>query len=56
MVNLEEEFCASEPIYCYCRRPSFGLMVKCESDFCEVEWFHRECIEEKTLFERWFCK
>ena len=37
-----------EPLYCYCRRPSFGIMVMCDNTFCETEWFHTECLEEKN--------
>lgn len=38
-----------EPTYCYCERASFGEMVMCENPYCEREWFHLDCIEEKNL-------
>lgn len=45
----EWEYDPNEPKYCYCSRPSFGEMVMCDNTFCEREWFHLECIEEKKL-------
>lgn len=30
-------------------------MVECENPFCEREWFHVDCIEEKNLPDRWYC-
>lgn len=44
-----------DPKYCYCGKPSYGEMVACESIYCEREWFHLDCIEEKNLPEKWFC-
>lgn len=28
----------------------------CENPFCEREWFHLDCIEEKNLPEKWYCQ
>lgn len=33
-----------EPLYCYCQRPSAGLMVGCDNDECQYEWFHYDCV------------
>ena len=52
----EWEYDPNEPKYCYCNRPSFGEMVMCDNTFCEREWFHLECIEEKKLPDHWFCR
>lgn len=52
----EWEYDPKEPKYCYCQRPSFGEMVMCDNTFCEFEWFHLECIDEKKLPEKWFCR
>jgi hypothetical protein len=52
----EWEYDPNEPRYCYCSRPSYGEMVMCENTYCEREWFHVECIEEKKLPEKWYCK
>ncbi|TMW69521.1 hypothetical protein Poli38472_001677 [Pythium oligandrum] len=34
----------NEPIYCHCRRVSYGQMVGCDNDDCKYEWFHFECV------------
>lgn len=44
-----------ETQYCYCGGASFGEMVACENPYCEREWFHTSCIEEKNLPEKWYC-
>lgn len=58
----------SEPVYCYCRQPSFGFMVGCDNDECEREWYHLSCLENRGELTRavlqsleddrkkWFCK
>ena len=53
--NTQFMYDAKEPNYCYCGRGSFGEMVMCENPFCEKEWFHLDCIEEKNLPDRWYC-
>lgn len=52
----EWEYDPNEPRYCYCSRPSYGEMVMCENTYCEREWFHVDCIDEKKLPEKWYCK
>ena len=47
-----------EPLYCFCQRPSHGLMVCCGNDECQYEWFHFECVgitEAPSQDEEWFC-
>lgn len=34
----------NEPKYCLCKRVSYGEMVACENEDCEVEWFHFVCV------------
>lgn len=56
--NKKEDFYydfSKDPQYCYCGRHSFGQMVACENPFCEREWFHIVCLEEKNLPEKWYC-
>lgn len=33
-------------------------MVKCDAKYCEIEWFHTECVEEGAAQNngKWFCK
>jgi len=48
----------NEPVYCVCRRVSLGVMVGCDNDDCEIEWFHIRCVGLKDApqdGERWFC-
>ncbi|KAE9418847.1 hypothetical protein Angca_009257 [Angiostrongylus cantonensis] len=45
-----------EPTYCFCSRISFGEMIGCDNDKCEIEWFHFECIGLTTKPKgKWFC-
>lgn len=58
----------SEPVYCYCRQPSFGFMVGCDNDECAREWYHLSCLESRGELtpsvmqslederKKWFCK
>eukprot|EP01041_Mallomonas_annulata_P008248 gene8248-16965_t len=44
-VQNEENFIdPNEPIYCTCKRISFGNMIACENRNCPIEWFHFECV------------
>ena len=48
---------STEPVYCYCRCPSYGEMVGCDNPTCTMEWFHFNCLkldsEPKT--KKWYC-
>lgn len=42
--------------YCICQKPSFGNMVACDNDKCELEWFHWECVGlQSEPRGRWLC-
>ena len=44
------------PVYCICRRVSFGEMIACDSDKCKYEWFHLACVGlTATPKGKWFC-
>ena len=46
----------SEPLYCTCKRVSFGQMIACDNKDCPVEWFHYACVGLKTPPKgKWFC-
>lgn len=34
----------NEPVYCTCRRVSYGSMIACENPDCLIEWFHFPCV------------
>lgn len=47
----------NEPKYCYCRQVSFGEMVACDNEVCEIEWFHLECVGLTIPPKgKWYCK
>ncbi|KAI8080116.1 uncharacterized protein B0P05DRAFT_77269 [Gilbertella persicaria] len=47
----------NEPLYCYCSQVSFGEMVACDNEECEIEWFHLECVGLKVPPKgKWYCK
>ncbi|GMM52925.1 histone acetyltransferase [Starmerella bacillaris] len=42
--------------FCYCKKPSVGNMIACDSDNCEIEWFHWECVGlTGDPVGAWFC-
>ncbi|ORZ25672.1 hypothetical protein BCR42DRAFT_364059 [Absidia repens] len=56
-INLSElPIDPNEPVYCTCRMVSYGEMVACDNDECEIEWFHLECVGLKTPPKgKWYC-
>ena len=48
---------SSEPLYCTCKRVSFGQMIACDGKDCPVEWFHIGCVGLKSLPKgKWYCR
>ncbi len=46
----------SEPIYCICSEISYGQMICCDNDACEIEWFHFECVKLTSKPKgKWYC-
>ncbi|POS85776.1 hypothetical protein EPUL_003485, partial [Erysiphe pulchra] len=48
----------AEPRYCNCNRVSFGVMIACEGQNCEKEWFHIECVgllDVPPRTTKWYC-
>lgn len=33
-----------ENLYCICQKVSYGEMVGCDNDNCELQWFHYKCV------------
>lgn len=63
-VSLKRDHSASRHIpsgedvdaFCYCKKPSVGTMIACDSDNCEIEWFHWECVGlTADPVGAWFC-
>ena len=45
----------NEPVYCFCKRVSFGDMVGCENPDCIIEWFHFGCVGLTEEPKVWYC-
>ncbi|KAB8343086.1 hypothetical protein FH972_022680 [Carpinus fangiana] len=42
--------------YCICQKPSFGNMVACDNEKCELEWFHWDCVHLTAEPKgKWLC-
>eukprot|EP00011_Vannellida_sp_DIVA3-517-6-12_P006151 CAMPEP_0114625028 /NCGR_PEP_ID=MMETSP0168-20121206/11064_1 /TAXON_ID=95228 ORGANISM="Vannella sp., Strain DIVA3 517/6/12" /NCGR_SAMPLE_ID=MMETSP0168 /ASSEMBLY_ACC=CAM_ASM_000044 /LENGTH=240 /DNA_ID=CAMNT_0001836307 /DNA_START=22 /DNA_END=744 /DNA_ORIENTATION=+ len=55
-VSLDMPIDPNEPVYCFCKRVSFGEMVGCDNPECRVEWFHFECVGlTQSPKGRWLC-
>ena len=46
----------NEPTYCYCRQVSYGEMIACDSNECDIEWFHLACVNLVEIPKgKWYC-
>ena len=44
-------------LYCTCRKPKFGRMIRCDNMSCKIRWYHYPCIQMKREPQKsWFCK
>jgi len=44
----QEEEDDSSALWCYCSKPEFGDMIKCDNKSCTIKWFHFDCLEMRT--------
>lgn len=45
-----------EPTYCVCNQVSYGDMICCDNDACEIEWFHFQCVSLAAKPKgKWYC-
>jgi len=45
-----------EPTYCICQSISYGDMIGCDNDDCEIEWFHFGCVNLTHKPKgKWYC-
>ena len=45
-----------EERYCLCNQVSFGEMVACDNQDCEIEWFHYGCVNiTEPPKGKWYC-
>jgi len=55
-VDFDMPIDPNEPVYCFCKRVSFGSMVGCDNENCPVEWFHYECVGlTESPKGKWHC-
>lgn len=46
-----------QPVYCTCKKPSYGQMIACDGKSCDFEWFHYECVGLKSPPKgKWYCR
>ncbi|KAF6141157.1 hypothetical protein GIB67_006602 [Kingdonia uniflora] len=46
----------NEPTYCFCKQVSYGEMVACDNEDCNIEWFHYGCVGLKDQPKgKWYC-
>lgn len=45
-----------EPTYCICHQVSYGDMICCDNDACDIEWFHFQCVSLTSKPKgKWYC-
>lgn len=45
-----------EPTYCICNSISYGEMIGCDNEECEIEWFHFGCVNLTHKPKgKWYC-
>lgn len=45
-----------EPTYCICHQVSYGDMICCDNDACDIEWFHFQCVALTSKPKgKWYC-
>ncbi|XP_050417363.2 inhibitor of growth protein 1 [Patella vulgata] len=45
-----------EPRYCLCNQVSYGEMIGCDNDKCQIEWFHFNCVNLSHKPKgKWYC-
>lgn len=45
-----------EPTYCVCHQVSYGDMICCDNDACDIEWFHFQCVALTSKPKgKWYC-
>ncbi|EDO43857.1 predicted protein [Nematostella vectensis] len=46
----------NEPTYCLCNQVSFGEMIGCDNEECQIEWFHFQCVGLSHKPKgKWYC-
>jgi inhibitor of growth protein 4 len=45
-----------EMVYCSCKQVSFGKMIACDGQNCQIEWFHLSCMGmTEPPKGKWYC-
>ncbi|XP_023931124.1 inhibitor of growth protein 1-like isoform X2 [Lingula anatina] len=54
--RIENPIDPEEPTFCLCDQISYGEMIACDNEQCEIEWFHFNCVQLSTKPKgKWFC-
>ena len=49
----EEDF---TKLWCYCRQPTFGTVILCDNESCNIKWFHCDCLRIRSPPKgKWYC-
>jgi len=52
----QEEEDDSSALWCYCRKPEFRNMIKCDNITCTIKWLHFDCLEMQVVPKgKWYC-
>jgi len=56
-INPEVPIDPNEPVYCFCQKVFYGVMVGCDNPDCPIEWFHLGCVglTEPPQKTKWYC-
>lgn len=55
-LKVMENVDPDEPVYCLCRQVSYGEMIGCDNEDCELEWFHFRCVSLTHKPKgKWYC-
>lgn len=43
-------------LWCYCKEPSYGDMIKCDDTDCCIQWYHFDCLRiQHAPKGKWYC-
>jgi len=55
--DVETDSDSAHNLWCHCRTPSMGKMIRCDNKRCKIKWFHWKCCNlSRAPNGKWFCK
>ena len=56
-INIIESNKFDKNSFCYCKKYKNGKFLSCDYQFCNIRWFHLDCVGFFTLPKyKWYCK